>query len=277
MHNTLIAPAELTAHLGDPGWVIVDCRFDLANPAWGEEQYAVGHIPGARYVHLDRDLSGIKTGANGRHPLPTTDEMAMRFGDLGIGPGTQVVAYDADSGMYAARLWWMLRFMGHDEVAVLDGGLARWVAEGGLLQPGRVTPTPVRFDPSPRTDWRLSVEDTVADGGASLLVDARSPERFRGQNETLDKVGGHIPGARNYFFQQNLADDKTFKPADVLRAQWDSVLQGRRPEEVVMYCGSGVTACHNLLAMQVAGLPGSRLFPGSWSEWSADPTRPVET
>lgn len=277
MYNTLIAPAELNLHLGDPGWVVVDCRFDLANPAWGEEQYAVGHIPGARYAHLDRDLSGTKTGANGRHPLPTTDEMAKRFGGLGIGPGTQVVTYDADSGMYAARLWWMLRFMGHDEVAVLDGGLARWVAEGGLLQPGRVTPTPARFDPAPRTDWRLSVEDTVADAGASLLVDARSPERFRGQNETLDKVGGHIPGARNYFFQQNLADDKTFKPADVLRAQWDSVLQGRSPEEVVMYCGSGVTACHNLLAMEVAGLPGSRLFPGSWSEWSADPARPVET
>ncbi|MDH4063760.1 MAG: sulfurtransferase [Acidobacteriota bacterium] len=276
MHTTLITPAELSTHLGNSRWVVVDCRFDLANTAWGEEQYAVGHIPGARYAHLDRHLSGAKTGTNGRHPLPTIDEMTTRFGAMGIGPDTQVVTYDADSGMYAARLWWMLRFMGHDAVAVLDGGLARWVAEGGMLQPGRVTPTPARFEAAPRANWRLTVEDAVA-AGESLMVDARSPERFRGLNETLDAVGGHIPGARNYFFQQNLTEDKTFKPADALRAQWDAVLLGRPPAEVVMYCGSGVTACHNLLAMEVAGLPGCRMFPGSWSEWSADPTRPVET
>jgi thiosulfate/3-mercaptopyruvate sulfurtransferase len=276
MFNTLIRPADLAPHLGDPRWVIVDCRFDLADPGWGEAQYAVGHIPGARYAHLDRDLSGTKTGANGRHPLPTVDEMASRFGGMGIGPGSQVVVYDADSGMYAARLWWMLRFMGHDAAAVLDGGLARWIAEGGMLQPGRVTPTPANFHAAPRTDWQLTVEEMAGVAG-DLLVDARSPERFRGINETLDKVGGHIPGACNYFFQQNLAEDKTFKPAGTLRAQWDAILQGRPPSEVVMYCGSGVTACHNLLAMEVAGLPGSRLYPGSWSEWSADASRPVET
>lgn len=276
MYTTLITVPDLSKHLGDPRWVVIDCRFDLSNPKWGEEQYAIGHIPGARYAHLDRDLSGTKTGTNGRHPLPTVDEMVSRFGAMGVGPATQVVAYDANSGMYAARLWWMLRFMGHRAAAVLDGGLARWVAGSGLLQPGRVTPTPTEFQAAPRTDWRLSVDDT-ARARDSLLVDARSPERFRGINETLDKVGGHIPGARNYFFQQNLADDQTFKPAATLRDQWDAVLQGRRPDEVVMYCGSGVTACHNLLAMEVAGLPGSRLFPGSWSEWSADPRRAVET
>lgn len=275
MHTTLIQPADLAPKLADSRWVVVDCRFDLANPAWGEEQYVAGHIPGARYAHLDRDLSGAKTGTNGRHPLPTVDQMSATFGALGIGPHTQVVAYDADSGMYAARLWWMLRFLGHDVVAVLDGGFARWVAEGGAVQPGRVTATPSVFAPAPRAEWHLTV-DQVAAATQGLLVDARSPERFRGINETLDPVGGHIPGARNYWFQHNLAEDKTFKPAADLRAQWDTVLQGQDPTNVVMYCGSGVTACHNLLAMEVAGLPGSRIFPGSWSEWSADPTRPVE-
>lgn len=276
MHTTLITPSDLMPRLADPQWVVVDCRFDLANPAAGEQAYVEGHIPGARYAHLDRDLSGEKLGTNGRHPLPSIDEMAARFGAMGIAPGTQVVAYDADSGMFAARLWWMLRFMGHDAVAVLDGGFARWVAEGGAVQPGRVTPTPATFAANPRTDRRLTV-DQVAAGGVGLLVDARSPERFRGENETLDPVGGHIPGARNYFFQQNLAADKTFKPAAELREQWLALLDGQSPADVVMYCGSGVTACHNLLALETAGLPGARIFPGSWSEWSADRSRPVET
>jgi thiosulfate/3-mercaptopyruvate sulfurtransferase len=276
MHKTLISPAELTPHLGDSRWVIVDCRFDLTDPGWGEEQYAAGHIPGARYAHLDRELSGTKTGTNGRHPLPTIDEMAARFGAMGIDGATQVVAYDQDSGMYAARLWWMLRFMGHDPVAVLDGGLARWVAEGGPIQPGRVTATPATFAANPRTDWRLTVEQ-VAAGEPALLLDARAPDRFRGENETIDKVGGHIPGARNHWFQQNLTEDKRFKPTEELRRMWQADLGGTAPEDAVMYCGSGVTACHNLLSMEVAGLPGARIFPGSWSEWSADPKRPVET
>jgi thiosulfate/3-mercaptopyruvate sulfurtransferase len=275
MHKTLISPAELTPHLGDSRWVIVDCRFDLADPGWGEEQYVVGHVPGARYAHLDRELSGTKTGTNGRHPLPTVDEMAARFGAMGIDATTQVVAYDQDCGMYAARLWWMLRFMGHDAVAVLDGGLARWVAEGGALQPGRVGTTPAAFPANPRQDWRLSVEQ-VAAGEPALLMDARAPDRFRGENETIDKVGGHIPGARNHWFQENLTEEKRFKPAEELRRQWDADLAGAAPDELVMYCGSGVTACHNLLSMEIAGLPGARLFPGSWSEWSADPKRPVE-
>jgi thiosulfate/3-mercaptopyruvate sulfurtransferase len=274
MHTTLIAPADLMPRLADPRWVVVDCRFDLAQPDAGEQAYVEGHIPSARYAHLDRDLSGEKSGTNGRHPLPTVEQMAARFGAMGIAPDTQVVAYDADSGMFAARLWWMLRFMGHDAVAVLDGGFARWVAEGGAVQPGRVTPTPVRFEAKPRTAWRLDVAEVAV--GGWLLVDARAPERFRGENETIDPVGGHIPGARNQFFQLNLAADKTFKPADQLRAQWSATLEGRAPADVVMYCGSGVTACHNLLALEIAGLPGARLYPGSWSEWSADPARPIE-
>jgi thiosulfate/3-mercaptopyruvate sulfurtransferase len=276
MHKTLISPVELTPHLGDSRWVVVDCRFDLANPAWGEAEYIAGHIPGARYAHLDRELSGVKTGTNGRHPLPTVPEMAARFGAMGIDATSQVVAYDQDSGMYAARLWWMLRFMGHDAVAVLDGGLSRWVAEGGPLQPGRMTPTPASFTANPRAEWRLAV-DQVAAGEAQLLIDARAPDRFRGENETIDKVGGHIPGARNHWFQQNLTEDKRFKPAEELRRMWEADLAGSAPNDLVMYCGSGVTACHNLLSMEVAGLSGARLFPGSWSEWSADPKRPVET
>ena len=275
MYSTLISPAELTPHLGDPRWVVVDCRFDLANPAWGEEQYLAGHIPGARYAHLDRDLSGAKTGTNGRHPLPTLDEMSARFGALGIGADTQVVACDQDSGMYAARLWWMLRFLGHDAVAVLDGGFARWIAEGGAVEADQVRPAPAAFAAAPRAAWRLTVEQ-VAAGGHRLLVDARSPERFRGENETIDKVGGHIPGACNHFFQHNLTADMRFKTADQLRQEWEADLGSTAPADVVMYCGSGVTACHNLLALEVAGLSGARIFPGSWSEWSANPNRPVE-
>lgn len=276
MFTTLISAADLAAHLGQPDWVILDCRFDLANPDAGASQFAAGRVPGARYVHLDLHLSGTKTGSNGRHPLPSVEQMAERFGALGIGAGTQVVAYDADSGMYAARLWWMLRFMGHDRVAVLDGGFARWTAEGHPTTTAPAPTTTATFEARPRTDWRLSV-DEVAHGVDGLLVDARSPERFRGVNETIDPVGGHIPGACNYFFQQNLNDDKTFKSPEALRAQWQATLGGRPAHEVVMYCGSGVTACHNLLALEVAGLSGARIFPGSWSEWSANPARPVET
>ncbi|MCC7126767.1 MAG: sulfurtransferase [Acidobacteria bacterium] len=274
--TTLISPADLAARLDDSSLVICDCRFDLANADAGEAQFAAGHVPGARYVHLDRDLSGAKTGTNGRHPLPSLEQMAARFGALGIGPGTQVIAYDGDTGMYAARLWWMLRFMGHDAVAVLDGGFARWTREGHPVSTEVSQPTPQVFAAQPRTDWRLSADD-VARGVEGVLVDARSPERFRGINETIDKVGGHIPGACNYFFQQNLNDDKTFKSPDALRAQWTALLEDTRPDDVVMYCGSGVTACHNLLAMEVAGLSGARIFPGSWSEWSSDPQRPVAT
>ncbi len=274
--TTLISPADLAARLNDASLVICDCRFDLANPDAGAAQFSAGHIPGARYVHLDRDLSGTKTGTNGRHPLPSVEQMAARFGALGIGPGMQVVAYDGDTGMYAARLWWMLRFMGHDAVAVLDGGFARWTREGHPVSTDVDEPAPQVFDAQPRADWRLSADD-VARGVEGVLVDARSPERFRGINETIDKVGGHIPGACNYFFQQNLNDDKTFKSPEALRTQWTALLEDKRPADVVMYCGSGVTACHNLLAMEVAGLSGARIFPGSWSEWSSDPQRPVES
>jgi thiosulfate/3-mercaptopyruvate sulfurtransferase len=279
MFTTLIDPSALAPHLADETWVVVDCRFDLTDPAQGEQVYLDAHIPGARYAHLDRDLSGTKTGANGRHPLPTAAEMTTRFGTLGIAPGRQVVAYDADSGMYAARLWWMLRYMGHDAVAVLDGGLARWTGDGRAVRGGREVLQPATFVGAPREDWRLNVDDIVRDLGHPdrLLVDARAEPRFRGETEPLDTRAGHIPGARNVFFQRNLGDDQTFKPADALRAEWLAALGNRPPEQVVMYCGSGVTACHNLLALEHAGLPGARLYPGSWSEWSADSARPIAT
>ncbi len=278
MHRTLIDPATAARHLADDSWVVVDCRFDLSEPPKGEQLYLDSHIPGAHYAHLDRDLSGERTGVNGRHPLPTPSQMRERFGGCGIAPGTEVVVYDADSGMYAARLWWMLRYMGHDAVAVLDGGFARWMREGHATRGGREDQRSAIFVGAPREGWRLDAGDVLArlHDPAQLLVDARAEPRFRGEHEPFDARAGHIPAAKNFFFQRNLADDKTFRNADELRASWLSVLGGIGPEQVVMYCGSGVTACHNLLAMEHAGLAGARLYPGSWSEWSSNESRPVE-
>lgn len=278
MFRTLIAPADVAPHLADENWVIVDCRFDLADPQKGERLYLEAHVPGARYAHLDRDLSGEKTGANGRHPLPTAEQMRERFGALGVSPGKQVVVYDADTGTYAARLWWMLRFMGHDAVALLDGGFARWDREGNAVRGGREDWRPATFVGAPRESWCLTA-DAVQSGlndPSRLLIDARAEERYRGENETIDKKAGHIPGAKNHFFQRNLNEDNTFRSPDELRRAWQSLLGVTKPGQVVMYCGSGVTACHNLLAMEHAGLSGAKIFPGSWSEWSADPSRPTE-
>ena len=279
MYTTLIDPRTLAAHLNDPAWIIVDTRFDLTDPSKGEQQFATAHVPGARYAHLDRDLSGEKTGTNGRHPLPTPEQMRTTFGAMGITHESQVVVYDADSSMYAARLWWMLRFMSHDRVAVLDGGFARWAAEGYATTHLVPAVEAVQFEGEPREDWRLDVATVMAGlGDASrVLVDARAEGRFRGEGETLDPVAGHIPGARNRFFQYNLTANKTFKSAEELHAEWQVVLGETPVTNTVMYCGSGVTACHNLLALEHAGLSGARIFPGSWSEWSADPARPVET
>ena len=278
MHTTLIAPAAVVPHLADENWVIVDCRFDLSDPPRGEQWYLEAHIPGARYAHLDRDLSGDKRGDNGRHPLPDAEQMRERFGRWGIAPGKQVVVYDADSGMHASRLWWMLRFMGHDSVALLDGGFARWTREGLPVRGGREEWRAATFIGAPREAWRLSASSVMAalNDRARVLVDARAGERFRGESEPLDKKAGHIPGARNFFFQQNLEPDKTFKSPAELHRLWTALLDGTSPSDVVMYCGSGVTACHNLLALELAGLPGARLYPGSWSEWSSDPSRPTE-
>jgi thiosulfate/3-mercaptopyruvate sulfurtransferase len=279
LHTTLLSTEDLAAHLGDPAWVIVDCRYDLANETWGEQQYRASHIPGASYASLGHDLAGPKDGRNGRHPMPGREAMAATFGRLGITSGIQVAAYDQGNGMYASRLWWMLRYMGHDAAAVVDGGFAKWTREGRPTASGSETRPAATFTGKPRAAMRLTANQVWARLGdpSMTLVDARAPSRFEGKDETLDKVGGHIPGALNHFFQWNLAPDGTFLPPEALREKFTALLGETPPAEVAVYCGSGVTACHNLLAMELAGLSGMRLFPGSWSEWSADPDKPVDT
>lgn len=276
MFTTLVTTAQLAAHGDD--WVVVDCRFDLSVESAGLDAYRAAHIPGAIYAHLGHDLSSTPNGTNGRHPLPDIAAMERTFSSFGIGAGTQVVAYDQDSGMYASRLWWMLRYLGHDRVAVLDGGFSKWVAEGRPAATGDQRRQAAVFTSHPRHDWLVTIEE-MEQGTAStaLLVDARAPERFEGRVEPIDRVAGHIPGAINRFFKDNLAADGTMKAAADLRPAFDALLDGRAPDQVVMYCGSGVTACQNLLALEHAGISGIRLFPGSWSEWSADPSRPIET
>lgn len=274
--TTLVDGATLAAHLDDAGWRVFDCRHQLADPAAGEAAYTAGHLPGASFLHLDRDLSGPTTGSNGRHPLPDPQRLAARLAAAGVSNTTQVVAYDDAGGMIAGRLWWLLRWLGHERVALLDGGIQGWQAAGRPLSRAVPQPASAVFAAAPR-DWVVDADTVLAnlDGGELCVVDARSPDRFRGENETLDRVGGHIPGARNRFFRDNLDADGCFRPAAELRREFSALLAGVAPAQVVMQCGSGVSACHNLLAMEIAGLPGARLYAGSWSEWCSDPVRPV--
>jgi thiosulfate/3-mercaptopyruvate sulfurtransferase len=276
MFSTLISAAELAQHLDDPAWVIFDCRHDLAEPAAEAHAYAAGHIPGARYLHLDHDLSGRTDGSNGRHPLPMRDAFVAMLRAAGVSNASQVVAYDAHGGIFASRLWWMLRWVGHEAVAVLDGGMNRWRRDLLTLSQGVPAPLPGNLE---NRAGVTSVDAAFVEArlGSSgwRLIDARNPERFRGENETLDPVGGRIPGAVNRFFKDNLDSTGCFKPPAQLRADFLAVLGDTGARDAVHQCGSGVTACHNLLAMEIAGLSGSRLYPGSWSEWCADPGRPV--
>jgi thiosulfate/3-mercaptopyruvate sulfurtransferase len=274
----LISPGELRERLEDPSLAIVDCRHDLADPKAGERAFLAARIPGARFAHLDRDLSDLTRRGHGRHPLPAAERFAAVLARLGIGPATQVVAYDADAGQYAARLWWMCRALGMPQPLLLDGGLAAWVGAGLPLASGEP------LVPPPRPPWKaryaegsyletaallpLLAEDRV------LLLDARARERFRGEVEPIDPVAGHIPGARNRPFGENLQGGR-FKDPGQLRAEFAALLGGRPAAEVVHMCGSGVTACHNLLAMELAGLPGSRLYADSWSGWIGDRRRAV--
>jgi thiosulfate/3-mercaptopyruvate sulfurtransferase len=273
----LISPAGLAARLDDPAWAIVDCRFDLADPAWGEAEYLAGHIPGAVYAHLDRDLSAPKTGTNGRHPLPDPAHLAAALGQWGIDASVHVVAYDQSGTFYGPRLWWLLRWLGHDRVSVLDGGLARWTAEGRPLRAGAERRDPRLFNAHPRRELWLSAEqvEQVRQDPAWRVLDARAPARFRGEVEPIDPVAGHIPGAANFFIQEALEPDGTMRAPDDLRARLEARLGGTPPERVVAYCGSGVAAAQTVLALEVAGLPGAKLYPGSWSEWVSDPARPV--
>lgn len=280
--TTLISASALARHVQDPAWVILDCRHDLANPLAGRAAYDTGHLPGARFAALDTDLADLARAPDGafrgRHPLPSREAFLATLRSWGIDDDTQVVAYDAQGGMYAARLWWMLRWMGHAAVAVLDGGLTAWTAAGQSL----VTDMPASTRRGSIGDHAslttlVGVDDLVANLGTATrqVIDARAPDRFRGENETIDPVGGHIPGAKNRFFKDNLQADGLFKPAAELRDAFTALFS--EPASAVMQCGSGVTACHNLLAMEIAGLHGAALYPGSWSEWSADPKRPVAT
>ncbi len=272
----LVSPERLIAALaaGETP-VIVDCSFDLADVGAGERAFAAGHVPGAVYAHLDHDLAGAKTGLNGRHPLPARDDWAATLARLGVTPARAVVVYDAQGGMYAARAWWMLLWAGHRAVSVLDGGLAGWKAAGGAVVFGAVTPiaAPSAYPIGESLVATIDADALQKSLGRVTLLDARAGERYRGEVEPLDRRAGHIPGARSRFFKDNLGSDGRFKPAAELRAAFDAF--GAAPGQVVHQCGSGVTACHNLLAMEAAGLSGSTLYPGSWSEWSADPKRPV--
>ena len=284
MTQPLISAAALRALLasGSP-LLLCDCSFDLADPSAGARAYLQRHLPGALYLNLDTDLSDAQGGmaaGRGRHPLPDREVFAQRLADLGFDDEVPVVAYDSAGGMYAARLWWMLRWTGHATVQVLNGALSAWDAAGGALVGGPVSARPPgRFSLRPALTHELNFAQLLAGlgRGQRLIVDARAPDRFRGENETLDPVGGHIPGAVNRFFRSNLGSDGCFLPTEALAAQWQSLLAGRSPADLVMQCGSGVTACHNLLALESVGLPGAALYPGSWSEWCAQPSAPVAT
>jgi thiosulfate/3-mercaptopyruvate sulfurtransferase len=281
LYTTLISAAELAPHVTDPNWVVIDCRHDLTKPDTGRDAYATGHIPGAGFAHLDTDLSDKRPGPKGefrgRHPLPERDAFIETLRRWGVNDDSQVIAYDAQGGMFAARLWWMLRSVGHEAVAVLDGGLQAWQAQGGQVSSGQRSGPRGNISLRPSIVTSVTVDEVVANlsSQARTVIDARAPDRFRGENETLDPVGGHIPGAKNRFFKDNLQADGRFKPAEQLRAEFGGLI--RSPESGIMQCGSGATACHNLLAMEIAGLSGAALYPGSWSEWCADPARPVGT
>jgi thiosulfate/3-mercaptopyruvate sulfurtransferase len=275
--STLLQAAGLMNHLQDPDWLLVDCRFELTRPEAGERAWSQGHIPGAVYAHLDRDLSGPVTPESGRHPLPAPAHFARTLSRWGVTPGTQVVAYDASAGVFAARLWWMLRWLGHDAVAVLDGGLQAWLAAGGGLDASEPVRQCSEFVPRPRPEMVVSTAELarMLERDACLLVDARAAERFEGRSEPLDPVAGHVPGAVNHPTGLNLGEDGRLKPASELGEIWAATLAGSAAADTICMCGSGVTACHNLLALERAGLGGSRLYVGSWSEWIRDPGRPV--
>ena len=275
-HHTLISASQLQALL--PEAFVADCSHELSDPSAGARDYAGDHVPGAVHFHLDHDLSSSPSVLSGRHPLPERNALASLLRARGLRHGQQVIAYDRSQGPYAARLWWLLRWLGHERVAVLDGGWQAWLAAGGSAQTEMPDPRPVGdFQAQSALVGFVQVDDVLANvrNGQRLLVDARSPERYAGQGETLDPRAGHIPGAVCRFFRNNLQSDGCFKPVETLRTEWLAVLGKRKPHEVVNQCGSGVSACHNILALDHVGLGGSLLYPGSWSEWCADPDRPM--
>lgn len=279
MYTTLVNVDTLAAHLTDSQWLIVDCRFDLTQPAAGEAAYHAGHIPGAIYAHLDRDLSSPITPTTGRHPLPDSEYFAQTLSRWGVGADTQVIAYDADNGMYASRLWWLLRWVGHRAVAVLDGGFKAWTAADKPASTEIPARPPTQFQARPNRELWLNADEVQARVQQPdwRLLDARAPERFLGKVEPLDKVAGHVPGARNHPFSTNLTSEGRFGAPEELRRRYEQSQAGIADDHTIVMCGSGVTACHLLLAMEVAGKPGARLYTGSWSEWIRDARRGVAT
>ena len=279
MYDKIVSCAELAKHLADPDWIILDCQHDLINHAFGREAYAREHIPGARFVAMEGDMAGTKSGSNGRHPLPTPAALESVFGRLGVGVGRQVVAYDGSQNNYAGRVWWTLNWLGHHTVAVLDGGLGKWKADGHALTTALPVPRAAAFTARPDDSRKVDVATIVANLGkpGMTIVDARTAERYNGTTEPIDPVAGHIPGALLRFGKNNVNVDGTYKSAAVLRAEFAQLLGNTPPEQVVHQCGSGVSACNNLIAMELAGLGGAKLYVGSWSEWCADPARPVAT
>ena len=280
--KTLIDVDSLQELLGKPRLVIVDCRFDLSNPDAGRQAYLQAHIPTARYADLNRDLSAPIGPLTGRHPLPTPEAFATRLTKLGIGNRTQVIAYDDANGSFAARLWWMLRWLRHDAVAVLDGGFKAWASNGGPVESGEdlgleahthVEPPTPQVDPTAVLST-AELERALRDPKV-MLVDARAENRYAGNVEPIDSVAGHVPGAVNHPFSANLDADGRFLPAAELKRRWRERLADKAPENLIAMCGSGVTACHNLLSLEVAGLSGAKLYAGSWSEWIRDPRRPI--
>jgi len=276
-YTHIISAVDLHSRLENSDWVIVDCRFDLAQPGWGFQNYLYGHIPGAVYAHLDYDLSGPHTAINGRHPLPEPESFRETLGRFGIDRSKQVVVYDTTSGSYAARLWWLLKYYGHERVAVLDGGLERWKHLNLPIEYGSHTNKAVVFSgaPDPRMVVTTGEVQVISAQHSVPLIDARAPERFRGELETIDPVAGHIPNAINRYHGLNLDRNGLFKPESSLREDFEALLAGSSAEKAVVYCGSGVTSAHHLVAMALAGLPMARLYVGSWSEWIRDPDRPV--
>ncbi len=280
MYKTLISAATLSRHLDSPAWVVIDCRFRLNDPQAGRMMYDESHIPGALYADLDRDLSKPPvTAEEGRHPLPDLSIIQAKLGNWGIGNGVQVICYDDFGGVLASRFWWMLRYLGHSTVAVLDGGWQSWLAHKFPTSSEHESSWPTTFEVALQPQMLASlaeVQQMSAGGDGWRLIDARDADRYRGEREPMDPVAGHIPGARNRPYAKNLTSIRTMRDTDELRQEWDAFLGDTSPSDTVMYCGSGVSACHNLLAMEHVGFGGTRLFIPSWSGWSADTTRPIE-
>jgi thiosulfate/3-mercaptopyruvate sulfurtransferase len=276
-YTTFIRPEDLLAYTDAPDWAIIDCRFDLQDTSAGERAYRKAHIPGAIYAHLDRDLSAPRTGINGRHPLPSIENMVAQFNQWGIGSQTQVVAYDSRGGGFAARIWWMLRYLGHDAVAILEGGFPAWERAGYPISHGKEERSPAHFKARVRPEMRIDINELHTNLGeySGRLIDSRAPERYRGEEEPLDPVAGHIPGAINRFWAASLDEGDGLLPEETLSQSFSALLGDKEPGDLIVYCGSGVTGCFNLLVMEHMGLTGARLFPGSWSEWCADTDRPV--